>query len=297
MVIIYPHNVLLISFISFMSKNVSSINVKIGKSCIDGVINFIDDNIEKLNININMLSEYSGYSRRHLQLLFRKYIGIPIGKYIKLRRVSRASIYLILTRNKISDISEIMLFDSPQTFAREFKKVTGVSPNKYRSDKLWGFINMTGKINTSTTMPLPIIKFIPEMKVSVCSFSSVYTIPYTGDFNKTWEKISQTHCEHKKTIISYSIEPCYNINSFVINSFVWGDNDDYDKEIVIKGGKFAYFCYKGSRKDYALFINNIYMNILGKIDFKKKEYDIEIITPVNDGFFLNIIYLSWKQLL
>lgn len=274
-------------------KDKKSASIEISKSCVDGVINYIEDNIENFNVNIRILSEYSGYSRRHLQFLFRMYIGMPIGKYIKLRRVSRASIYLMFTRNKISDISETMLFDSPQTFAREFKKITGVTPNRYRNDKVWGFLNMTGKMNTGTTIPLPIIKFIPERNVFVRSFSSVNTILCTDEFNKTWRKISETHRDRQKTIISYSIEPGYTVNSFIINSFVWGEGDDYDKEIIIKGGYFAYFCYQGSRKDYTSFINNVYMSVLGKFDFKKKGYDIEMVTPVNDEFFFEYYLPIW----
>lgn len=196
---------------------------------------------------------------------------MSIGKYIKLRKISRASIYLILTKRKISDISETMLFDSPQTFSRKFKKITGVSPSQYRSDKLWGVINMTGKINTKTIMLLPVIKFMPEMKVFVRSFSSENTIGCTEEFNSSWDDIIKILHEKQKAIISYSMEPCYTKNSFITNSFVWGKRNDCDKEIMISGGHFAYFCYKGSRKNYISFMNNVYMSVLGKFNFKKKD--------------------------
>ncbi|HHO4621935.1 TPA: helix-turn-helix transcriptional regulator [Escherichia coli] len=75
-----------------------------------------------MSIDINVLVDYSGYSRRYLQLLFKENIGVTLGKYIQLRRITRAAILLRFTNLNILDISERLFYDSQQTFTREFKK-------------------------------------------------------------------------------------------------------------------------------------------------------------------------------
>ncbi|HFL8540225.1 TPA: helix-turn-helix transcriptional regulator, partial [Escherichia coli] len=90
------------------------------------------------------LVQYSGYSRRYLQLLFKKMIGLPVGKYIQRRRITRAATYLRLTSLPVSVISDKLCYDSQQTFSREFKKNSGYTPFQYRKNKLWMFKYQTG---------------------------------------------------------------------------------------------------------------------------------------------------------
>ncbi len=84
------------------------------KMTINAILDYIEDNIEISPIDINSLVEYSGYSRRYLQLLFFDYIGMPVGKYIQRRRVSRAAVLLRLTNLPLVTISEKLCYDSQQ---------------------------------------------------------------------------------------------------------------------------------------------------------------------------------------
>nr|WP_050553072.1 helix-turn-helix transcriptional regulator [Escherichia coli] len=89
---------------------------------VNAITQYIDDNLGKKNINIDDLVIYSGYSRRYLQMFFKRHIGMAVGRYIQLRRVSRAAVFLRLTGLSLSEIAERLFYDSPQTFFREFKK-------------------------------------------------------------------------------------------------------------------------------------------------------------------------------
>ncbi|TNS94750.1 helix-turn-helix transcriptional regulator, partial [Escherichia coli] len=93
---------------------------------------YIEDNLDIYNIDIDSLVTRSGYSRRNLQLLFKRFVGMPVGKYIRLRRVSRSAVLLRLTNLPLSVISTTLCYDSQQTFTREFKKHTGYTPKQYR---------------------------------------------------------------------------------------------------------------------------------------------------------------------
>ncbi|HBN7305367.1 TPA: helix-turn-helix transcriptional regulator, partial [Escherichia coli] len=77
-------------------------------------------------LKIDELVNYSGYSKRYLQLLFKSKIGISVGKYIQLRRITRAATLLRFTNLSISNISARLLYDSQQTFTREFKKIVAI---------------------------------------------------------------------------------------------------------------------------------------------------------------------------
>ena len=109
---------------------------------VNAIVEYIENNLELMHINTDALVEYSGYSKRYLQILFSSIIGIPVGKYIQMRRITRAAVLLRFTNLSIADISERLFYDSQQTFTREFKKNSGYTPLQYRKSKLWSFKNM-----------------------------------------------------------------------------------------------------------------------------------------------------------
>lgn len=107
------------------------------KEIVDSIIQYIESNLEQKKIKIDDLVEYTGFCRRHLQKTFKNYTGMTIIKYINKRRVSRAAVMLKLTDMPIIDISVKLFYDSQQTFTREFKLFSGLSPGKYRVEKEW----------------------------------------------------------------------------------------------------------------------------------------------------------------
>lgn len=73
-----------------------------------------------------------GYSKRMIQLHFKKTYGITIGDYILNRRLYRASLLLRLTELPVGEISYHLHFDSHNNFCRAFKRKFHCSPLVFR---------------------------------------------------------------------------------------------------------------------------------------------------------------------
>ncbi|MEX6317048.1 helix-turn-helix domain-containing protein [Providencia huaxiensis] len=74
----------------------------------------------------------SGYTKWHLQRVFRKVVGIPLGEYIRRRRICEAAKDLCTTDLQVIDIALKYQFDSQQSFAKRFRAYLGTSPSIYR---------------------------------------------------------------------------------------------------------------------------------------------------------------------
>ncbi|HAH0901888.1 TPA: helix-turn-helix domain-containing protein, partial [Escherichia coli] len=93
-------------------------------------------------ISIEDIAQKSGYSRRNIQLLFRNFMHVPLGEYIRKRRLCRAAILVRLSAKSMLDIALSLHFDSQQSFSREFKKLFGCSPREYRHRDYWDLANI-----------------------------------------------------------------------------------------------------------------------------------------------------------
>ncbi len=67
---------------------------------------------------------------------------VPLGEYIRKRRLCRAAILVRLTAKSMLDIALSLHFDSQQSFSREFKKLFGCSPREYRHRDYWDLANI-----------------------------------------------------------------------------------------------------------------------------------------------------------
>lgn len=95
---------------------------------------WIESNLEN-DLVIDAVSSKSGFSKWHLQRIFVQETGIPIGRYIRNRRLQLASEELAVTKNTISDIPLKYGFSNQQAFTRTFTRHFRMPPGQWREVK------------------------------------------------------------------------------------------------------------------------------------------------------------------
>lgn len=98
------------------------------------VIDYIEEHIDE-ELSIDMLAEMAMLSKFYFQRLFFKLVGINAMKYVRLRRVARAS-EDIKTGEKITDIAFKYGFKSLETFIRAFKSIYNLTPTEYQKSDI-----------------------------------------------------------------------------------------------------------------------------------------------------------------
>ncbi len=85
------------------------------------------------DITLDQLAQLNHLSPNYLSSLFKKEVGISISNYIQGERIEEAKRLLSLTAYPISSIATWLNFNDQSYFIKVFKKLTGVTPKKYRS--------------------------------------------------------------------------------------------------------------------------------------------------------------------
>ena len=94
-------------------------------------LNYIEQNYSK-NISVNDIAMASGISRKQLYNYFRELFGIPPKKYLIYYRIEKACRRLKQSGQPISDIAESVGYANQFYFARQFKRLTRMTPSDYR---------------------------------------------------------------------------------------------------------------------------------------------------------------------
>ena len=96
------------------------------------VARYIEQNFTNPNLNIGMLSETFRLSASYLSRLFKEGTGMGPLDYISIRRIEKAKMLLHDETLSAQAISGLSGFNEYHTFSRVFKKMEGISPQKYR---------------------------------------------------------------------------------------------------------------------------------------------------------------------
>lgn len=97
----------------------------------DRVLGYIDERIEQ-PLTPPIIARYVGYSTYHYGRVFAGRMGMPLGEYLRLRRMEYA-VADLLAGMKMIDIAIKYGFETHEGFTRAFKRVYGSPPSHFRA--------------------------------------------------------------------------------------------------------------------------------------------------------------------
>jgi len=102
------------------------------KESILRVLAYIDTHRDS-KLDLEMLSKEACVSKFHFHRIFKEYMGISIGQYIKLKRLETGMWSLIYTENKVIEIALESGYENHTAFTKAFTKEMGCSPKEFKA--------------------------------------------------------------------------------------------------------------------------------------------------------------------
>jgi len=97
-------------------------------------IDYIKKNFAS-KIHIKDLSRSCGMSESHFRKTFEKYMNMTPIEYVNFVRIQKGCILLRQTDLMVATVSEKIGYESVSTFIRNFKRIIGCTPNKWKTDE------------------------------------------------------------------------------------------------------------------------------------------------------------------
>ncbi|MBI6549055.1 MDR efflux pump AcrAB transcriptional activator RobA [Xenorhabdus lircayensis] len=265
------------------------------------LLHWVDNNLDR-PLSLDNVAAKAGYSKWHLQRMFKDVTGQAIGSYIRARRLSKAAVALRLTSRPILDIALQYRFDSQQTFTRAFKKQFDRTPASYRRSEEWCAKGICPPILLDSK-PLPAHKYVTlEDKPLIgtehtCSYMLEQWSAACKDMRHNFwinylrnaevlpprlyglhhTTLSMEHEDEQTVFYTTAIEPEY----------ATFDTKD-SSPVILPGGDYISFSYFGDKEQLQDFLFTIYGVCLPTLNItRRKGYDVERYYLTN---------LDWKNL-
>ncbi|AVU21043.1 helix-turn-helix domain-containing protein [Enterobacter hormaechei] len=98
---------------------------------IHDLLDWIDNNLDS-RLDIETVSRRAGYSKWHLQRIFKEHTGSPLVEYIRAQKLQKSVERLAQSDEPILNVAIALGFDSQQSFNRSFKRQYGQAPGAWR---------------------------------------------------------------------------------------------------------------------------------------------------------------------
>jgi two-component system response regulator YesN len=76
-----------------------------------------------------------GYSADYIGRIFSREVGISFSEYLANTRINKAKFLLSSTELSVEGVAEALGYYDTCYFIRQFKRITGTSPGRYRKGK------------------------------------------------------------------------------------------------------------------------------------------------------------------
>lgn len=100
---------------------------------IQAAVDYIEDHITE-ELDYGEIAKQAACSPFYFQRIFGILCGIPLGEYIRSRRLTLAGCELSAGRARVLDTALKYGYDSPESFARAFVRFHGITPSEAKKD-------------------------------------------------------------------------------------------------------------------------------------------------------------------
>lgn len=101
------------------------------KNVIRKAVNYMKNNCAK-DLTLGELADHVGYSHSHFSKVFKEEMGCGFRVYLNQLRVEKSKPLLLSGSVSISEICSMCGFEDQSYYCKVFKKITGVTPDKFR---------------------------------------------------------------------------------------------------------------------------------------------------------------------
>ena len=98
---------------------------------IERAVEYLREHVNR-RVNVPELAAMAGMSPSYFAALFKKFTGVPAITYQTRLRMASARDLLDTTARSVDDVAQAVGYDDSFYFARQFKRIHGVSPSTYR---------------------------------------------------------------------------------------------------------------------------------------------------------------------
>ena len=122
---------------AYFSKNIDSETIKRSKiskedqSFLDQLVNYIKDNIDDLELDVQRMMKAVNVSRPTLHSKLKSLTGCSASQFKKQIKMQEAKRMLQEGHSNISDLAYSLGYKYPNNFSKDFKKWYGIAPNKF----------------------------------------------------------------------------------------------------------------------------------------------------------------------
>lgn len=229
--------------------------------CFEDIISEIEEKLDK-EIDVKSIARKANMSVYELRRIFTFITKIPIGEYIRKRRLSLAAIELYEGGKSITNLSEKYGYDSPSSFTRAFKDFHGISPKEVmsgnKSYKLLTRISTEIIAAGGRNISYNILK---KNAFTVSGFAGKSDMSDTECCENVWNAFYNSSCAEEICNESDKIYAVYNNGSDFVDLHIGIVGDAYRDSIDIPETEWACFRLVGTEDSY---VNEFYKDVLNQ---------------------------------
>jgi AraC family transcriptional regulator len=149
------------------------------------VLDFIEAHLDA-ELDVERLAAVAMFSKFHFHRQFSLFFGMGVARYVQLLRLKRAAEQLAYRRQNpgqnVLDVALANGFESPEAFARAFKKATGQTPTEFRERPEWiSWLQRLEPVETLRREHMPGTPMIDDVEIVNFPETRVAALDFRGD--------------------------------------------------------------------------------------------------------------------